>query len=196
MTVIDHHADQTKNLPTAAPGTAPRPSATPNVVGLDPSLTSTGLATPTGTLAIVPKNGVRGVDRIRHITQAVLGFCDAVKAPLVVVERFVRAAAQTGVHERGGLWWRLVDEIDAVGYPIVLINTSTLKMYATGSGIANKDVMMLATARRFAWFTGGNDEADALWLAAAGCELLERPLVDMPARNREALGKAEWMRGR
>ena len=113
---------------------------------------------------------------------------------VVVVERFIRAAAQAGVHERGGLWWRLVDEIDAIGVPVALITPSALKRYATGSGVAGKDAMMLATARRFDWFTGGNDEADALWLAAIGGELLGEPLVDMPAHNRGAVDTVAWLR--
>ena len=156
-------------------------------IGLDPSLRSLGLACPTGTLAVVPRNGVIGLARLRHLTDVVLAYAYANDAALVVIEGFLPAKAQAGVHERGGLWWRLVDQIEAADFPIATVTPGTLKMYATGKGNAGKDAMLLAAARRFDWFDGGNDESDALWLAAIGAELLGHPIVDMPTRNREAL---------
>lgn len=169
-------------------------------VGLDPSLTSTGLAylsatdepgIPGATLAITPKK-VTGLERLRSIGDAVEATLEAWSPDVVVVERFVRAAAQAGVHERGGLWWRLVDLVDAAGYPVVLVTPSALKLYATGKGNAGKPAVVLAAARRFEWFAGEvDDEADALWLAAAGLDLLGSPIVVMPAHNRTALDSAE-----
>jgi crossover junction endodeoxyribonuclease RuvC len=158
------------------------------VLGLDLSLTSTGLALTT-TSTITPKT--RGYDRLRAIRERVLAIARSGSVGLVVVEgRFNGTSA--GQHELGGLWWHVTEALDAAGYPLAVVAPTTLKKYATGKGNASKDAVLLAAARAFPWFEGGNDEADALFLRAMGCDATGTPIVDMPARNREALDAVQW----
>ena len=87
----------------------------------------------------------------------------------------------------------VVDQLDAVGWTVAVIPPTSLKKYATGKGTASKDLVLTAAVRRFPdWPVEGNDEADALWAAAAGLDHLGYPVIDMPALNRSALDGMQW----
>lgn len=166
----------------------------PIVCGIDLSLTSTGLATHGCTEVVRPKK-LKSYSRLRYIRDAVFAFVEIRDPVLVVVEGPSYGSVGAGQHERGGLWHMVTEKIDLAGYPIAVMPPTNLKMYATGKGggpESGKDKVLLAASRRFPYFEGGNDEADALWLAAAGYDYLECPIVAMPAHNREALLKVAW----
>lgn len=158
------------------------------VVGLDLSLTGTGIATATSTRRVgtEPKHGDT-IQRSGIIWRAVLETLQDVRPALVVVESPAFAATGGQGHERGYLWWRVMEVVQGAGVPWKKATPQMLKKYATGSGAADKDAMVLAAARRFEWFTGKNDEADALWACAMGYEFLGSPILAMPKVNREAL---------
>ena len=159
------------------------------VLGIDPSLTATALAGWPDRTLLVPSAAGGGLARLRGLTRFV---CQAAEGDwdAVCIEGPAPSERHGHVHERGGLWWFLVDGLDILGLPILVCGPSTLKKFATGRGNANKDQMMLAAARRFDWFAGGNDEADALMLSAAGCEFLGKPMVTMPASHTDKLASA------
>lgn len=165
------------------------------VVGLDLSLTGTGIATATQTWRVStdPKKHGGTLERVRLIRLAVARVLDDVTPELVVVEAPSFASTGGSGHERGYLWWRVIETVEDAGVPWKQAAPSSIKKYATGSGATSgpgkvdKDAMMLAVARRFDWFAGKNDEADALIACAMGYEWLGRPIVAMPAVNREAL---------
>lgn len=160
------------------------------VVGLDLSLSSTGVAGEGWTDTIKPGDKLRGVRRLTWIRQRIL---DHVRgAELVVVEGPSFGSIGKGQHERGGLWWMVAMTLHSHDIPYAVVPPATLKQYATGKGTAGKDTMILAAARRYPWFDGGNDEADALFLAAMGADHLGTPWTSMPAANRAALAKAQW----
>jgi hypothetical protein len=81
------------------------------------------------------------------------------------------------------------------GVPFVLVNTKTLKLYATGYGSADKESMALAAltraGRKFPGDPGG-DQCDAWWLRAAGHAAYGEPLVRMPQHNIDALRMVAW----
>lgn len=161
------------------------------VVGLDLSLTSTGVGTARWTGRVQPKK-LTGYNRLRFIRDAILEVLDREKPELVVVEGPVYGALGRGQHERGGLWWMVGEAVDLAGYSIGVAPPTAVKKYATGKGNADKDEIILAAARKFEWFAGGNDEADALWICALGHDYLGEPLSEMPAKNREAVSSCEW----
>lgn len=174
------------------------------VIGLDLSLTSTGLAAagtaPAGgvysatTRAIRPKK-LTGYERLRYIKHEVRSTVVQCLPDLVVVEGPSFGSVGKGQHERGGLWWMVTEAIDALGIPIAVAPPTTIKKYATGAGggpNAGKDQVLLAASRRFDWFAGGNDEADALWACAMGADHVGEPLVAMPQLNRKALEGVDW----
>ena len=169
----------------------------PRVIGLDLSLTSTGVASSLGwtrRITTKPTDYTTTFARLREIRSRVR---DCVRnADLVVVEGLA-LGSQTGQHlTRAGLWHLVMESVDAAGIPWTEVPPATLKRYATGKGVAPKDEVLLSVARRFPdWDVTNADEADALVLAAMGADHLGHPLVEMPATHRSALDKVAWPEG-
>lgn len=163
------------------------------VIGLDLSLSNTGVGVVGGhlyeTLSVKPGKRT-GHERLAWIGEQLLATYGT--ADLVVVEGPAFGAKGDAYHQLAGLWWLIAHQVWGAGKPIAVVSPSALKKYATGKGTAGKDEVLLATARRFDDFAGGNDEADALWLAAMGADHLGVPLVDMPALQRKSLEAVKW----
>src|SRR4051794_3668552 len=164
------------------------------VVGLDLSLTSTGLATGGHTEALRPKK-LRGYPRLRALRDGVLEFLGKVQPDLVVVEGPSYGSTGSSFHQLAGLWWFITEAVDATGVPLAVASPSSIKRYATGAGggaKASKDFVLASAVRRFDWFDGGNDEADALWACALGYAHLGDPIVEVPKDHQTALAGVEW----
>lgn len=164
------------------------------VIGLDLSLVCTGMADAGGELTWAVKPGkLRGYERLRFIRAAVLKSC--VEANTVVVEGpsfRSSSSSETGHHERAGLWWFVTEALAAADIPLVVVSPAGLKKYATGKGNAPKDEVLLAASKRFSWFTGNNDQADALWLSAIGYDLGQCSVLTMPEKHRQVLMNVEF----
>jgi hypothetical protein len=174
------------------------------VVGLDLSLASTGVAVaefdPPGQgmdlVALIRTDRVRhprlaGHPRMNAILADVAGL--AGWPDLVVVEGPSYGSKGGHDHERGGLWWKITGYLHDTGFPYAVVPPATLKMYATGKGNAGKDEVLAAVIRRYpAVEVAGNDEADALVLAAMGCHRLDFPLGRVPASHSRAMVKVPW----
>lgn len=166
------------------------------ILGLDLSLTSSGVALIGDGLlsawAYKPKG--TGLSRLRQARAEFVYW--AREAELVLIEGpsygSQGGGRQSGHHERAGLWWLVYEALDKREIPVAVVPPATLKRYATGKGNASKDAMLVAAAKRFPNWEGGNDEADAAWLAAMGADRLGIPFVSMPAANREALNAVTW----
>lgn len=192
--------------------------AGPRVIGVDLSLTCTGLALPpihanaAGTTMAIkkpsgqrPENGWPELRRLRWMRDRVLeevrrfagGPDFGYAAPVLVVIEDMAFSRTTGhVMTRAGLWWMVVDALDATpGVSWAQVKPTCRAKYATGKGNAGKDVVMREVARRFPDFTGGEDEADALILRAMGMDRLGFPLAQMPATHRAALDAVDWPEG-
>jgi crossover junction endodeoxyribonuclease RuvC len=167
-------------------------AATPKVLGLDLSLSGTGVAGANWTATIKPPAKLRDVARLDWILSAILD--RAADVDLVVVEgpAYSRQASQQGHHERAGLWWVTIRALWRRGVPYAVVTPGGLKRYATGKGTASKDEVLVAVTRRFDWFAGDNNAADALVLAAMGADHLGTPLATMPDKHRGALDAVTW----
>lgn len=174
---------------------------TARILGLDLSLTRIGAAhiDPDGrcTVWAIKPPASTGHVRLDWLSCEIAGHCeDFTSQDLVVVEGpsygNQGTGRQSGHHERAGLWWLVTWRLWCDDIPLAVVPPGTLKKYATGVGNAGKDAVLLATAKRFPEFNGGNDEADALWLAAMGADHLGSPVVGMPAKHREALDAVKW----
>ena len=168
------------------------------VVGLDLSLTSTGLAAgftgratePLVTHRIRTAAGISEA-RLTRISNEATEWCFG--AALAVIESPTPAGA-VGVHtEIAWLYHQTRIRLWRASIPFALATPQHVKIYATGKGNADKDSLLLAAARAFptAEITG-NDEADAAWLAAMGCHWAGHPLLDRtPAHTRVITGVAK-----
>lgn len=160
------------------------------VIGLDLSLASTGISNGSAVHTIKPMKRT-GIERLRYLRDQISLSVDSALPDLVCIEGPSYNSKGGHEHERGGLWWIVFEQLD-VSYHLAVIPPASLKKYATGKGNAGKDEMIVAACKRFPWFAGGNDEADALFLAAMGAEHLGMPLVELPAVNRGALAGVSW----
>ena len=173
------------------------------VIGLDPSLTATGIAIIEGDdihVITVKSKGEAGAtlrdrharldnlrDRImRHIQEA----------DLVVIEQPAFSRTTGHHHDRSGLWWMIMDALHLWTCgpdQIAEVTPGSLKKYATGKGNAGKDEVLLAVARRYPDFAvKDNNQADALVLAAMGCRHLGHPIDDLPKLHLTAMDAVKW----
>ncbi|MGW3400758.1 hypothetical protein [Streptomyces zhihengii] len=177
----------------------------PTVIGLDPSLTGTGIASSHGWVNVIgykrPRAKDPGItqlphaeriqamrDLLAHITTTI-GYPDLAVMELPAVSR-----AGGGAHERGWFWWEIYRSLTLNEVPVALMAPNARALYATGKGNAPKTLVVDSIARRFpAWATEGNDNAaDAVALMAAGRDWLGHPITDLPKTHRAALDKATW----
>ncbi|MFB7592393.1 hypothetical protein [Streptomyces sp. NPDC056169] len=174
----------------------------PTVVGIDTSLTATGIASSSGWCQVVgwtdkkrPLTKLSHPERaaaLQHVRTLVL---DTIGRPdLAVLETPALSRTGGGGHERGWLWWEVYSALTARGIPVGLMSTNQRMLYATGKGAATKNLIVDAVARRWpTWPTNGDDNAaDAVVLMAAGRDWLGHTLTPMPQTHRAAITKATW----
>ncbi len=177
------------------------------VSGLDLSLTSTGAArlvvgvdyvkvrpvTATfDTPASLCKPGMKH-PRLQWVTDNVRVWVKG--SDLVVVEGPSYDSHQ-GQHKIGGLWWMTTHILWTWKIPYVVIAPSKLKTYALGKGSGkgtDKDRVLAAVIRRYSGVAvDGNDEADALVLAAMAADHYGHPVAEVPETHRRALEGVDW----
>jgi hypothetical protein len=120
----------------------------PTAIGLDLSLTGTGVASSRGwTRVLHPPAKARGHVRLDWIRDNVLEHVGSVDEHLVVVEGpsygNQGAGRQSGHHERAGLWWLITHALWKRGIDYAVASPAGRAKYATGKGNAAKaDVAM------------------------------------------------------
>ena len=174
------------------------------VVGLDLSLTSTGIAVIDGDRVALGKISTSGkatatlaerwlrLDDIATQVEQWVGHVG--QTALVVVEGpSMGQGRQGGTHDRAGLWWLVMDRLHGQGHKVVEVPPSVRAKYATGAGNAGKDAVLAAVCRRYPSVeVTGNDTADALVLASMGARHLGFPLEGLPQTHLQAMGKVRW----
>lgn len=167
------------------------------VVGVDPSLTATGLAAVGGGSLLIktfPSKGKADDNlfaRYKRIAELRDNICKAVfevEPDLVVIEQPAFSKIQGHAHDRSGLWWLVVHTLLQT-FPLMEVTPNNRAKYATGKGTASKDTVLLAVARRYPNVeVTNNNEADALILAMMGLRLLGEPYEDsLPQSNLDSL---------
>ncbi|MEU1240066.1 hypothetical protein ABZ388_06875 [Micromonospora parva] len=179
----------------------------PKVLGLDLSLTCTGLAGNgwTDTIATAERRAAQRdrkdktrdaqlrvaynhgrLDTIHHrLHEFVLG------ADLVVIEGLAFAAKDND-RQNAGLSWMVRHWLWSWAIPYATVPPYTLKQFVTGIGDADKELVTKFIADWFPWFDGGHDEADAAGLMAMGYAHLGLPLGPLLEHQLTALSKSAW----
>jgi crossover junction endodeoxyribonuclease RuvC len=153
------------------------------IVGLDVSLTSTGVAQLgytdglwTHHLYRIRTGPHRKGDyvalweRMRHIRAECGTAVDGVD--LVVMEGPSFASVGAASKDLVGLWWVVYDRLARGGHDVVVVPPSTLKRWATGKGNADKAAVGVAIGRIWPDVDlPGNDVVDALGLASIGAQV-------------------------
>ncbi|MFF1498672.1 crossover junction endodeoxyribonuclease RuvC [Streptomyces sp. NPDC058316] len=163
------------------------------VIGLDLSLTSTGVALPDGTTYRIKTRSETGDRRLLHIRDSIRDDLAEHRPHLAVVEDLPKHAMAAGITAKvhGAVLCELLD----AGVLYAYVVPATLKAFACDNGRADKAQMAaaayLAAGAEFADDKGG-DQADAWWLRAAGHDWCGLPLFSMPQAQRDRLSKAKW----
>lgn len=150
------------------------------IVGIDLSLTSTGVATlvdGTLTTARVTSTG-HTADSLQQRFDRQTVICDrllelARGALLVVVEGLFTGPKAGHVIDRAGAWWRLNGSLLLWQIPVLVVPATQAKMFLTGKGNADKGSMVRAAGKLWPdWEPSSEskaeDEADAIALCSIG----------------------------
>ena len=179
------------------------------VLGVDPSLTSTGFAyragdeVMTGTIC---GGDMRGAMRLFHMRQYMKNLLESVMPTHVSYEDYAlnkRLANQQGVFstgELGGIFKSLFYEF---GVYTILVPPTSLKLIITGNGQGGGDdgkaIMKAALERDFGLVIPQSDEADAAGLMLVG-EMRTGSTTLIPDERKsnriKSLQKCEMVRGR
>lgn len=162
-----------------------------NVVGLDLSLTATGLATDDGPEVLATK--LRGAERLAWVRDEVYDrIHGADRADLVVLEGYAYARANQA-HQIGEMGGVIRLALHEAGIPFVEVAPATLKKYATGHGNAGKGEVLAAAIRRLGYEGHDDNEADALWLRRMGLDAYDPEWAgSVTASRAAALDKVDW----
>lgn len=137
------------------------------IVGLDLSLTATGVALADGSLlTIKTKPNADRMARISEIRKGVLRCLDFLghgRVDMVVIEGYSMGSRQ-GSHQLGELGGAIRMMLHDQAVPFVEVAPTRLKKYATGKGNADKDAVLVKAVRTFTPGPANNNEADAAWL--------------------------------
>lgn len=179
---------------TPAAGLSPRPAAgpTPLVIGLDLSLTSTGIAGADWADTLRTKS--RGHVRLAWLRQEIT---ERVRlADLVVVEGpSYGHGAMAGHHEMAGLWWLVTHDLWRRRIPYAVCPPAQRAMYATGKGNASKGEVRDGVRQHFGIECEGPgryDQADAASMAHLGLHWLGYPTTTLPTSHSRALTSVTW----
>ena len=172
-------------LPLEIPG--------PRVLGIDLSLTSSGIAIIANhrvwCTTLKPK--ASGHDRLELICEKITDW--AADADLILIEAAVSLPKGGNAIIMGGAWWVVTHALWHEAQDYVVVQPSQLKKYASGKGNASKDMVGYEAVRRFPGvMITDNNQADALWLAHMGCDWLGWPMITLPQLNRTALDTITW----
>lgn len=140
------------------------------VMGIDPSLNSTGLALVDGTLTTLKQKPVDGDYRLVKIRCSIIGAIGGSNRPdLVVCEDLPRNAMGAGI--TGQVQGVIREVLQGYKVPYLLVSAATLKKFATGKGNAKKPDMRAAWLEYSGDDNPRDDEVDAAWLRELGIYL-------------------------
>jgi Holliday junction resolvasome RuvABC endonuclease subunit len=182
------------------------------VLGIDPSLTSTGIAIiedrpptlggldPLIAYTAVFKTSGKRADPITVMDARIGRVTDFVSDHATGVDLAVIEGPSLGSHggspwDRAGMWWRIVHRLLAAEVPVAVCPPTVRAKWATGVGSgpkASKALVAVAVARLWPNVDAeSDDEWDALGMATIGAQQLGLPA---PSRAQHAaqLGSVAW----
>jgi len=134
------------------------------IMGLDLSLTSTGVSIGGLTTSIKSKN--KGSERLLEIRNEILALAQEAGVQIVAVEGYSYASRHSQAHSIGELGGVVRVALRELGVPVVVIPPTCRAKFATGKGNSGKSEVMSAISAKtgIIWSGGdGNDRCDA-WI--------------------------------
>lgn len=160
----------------------------PQIMGIDPSLTATGIALPDGTTLTI-RSKLRGIERLADIRSIVLGLC--ANTDLVVVEGYSYGSAH-GAHQLGELGGTIRLALWDAAIPWIDVAPGGRAKYATGRGNAAKGLVLSELSARTGRTFPDDNQADAYILHLMGLDAYGHPGLELPQTHRDALKTIPW----
>lgn len=161
------------------------------VLGLDLSLTATGVCLTDGITLTIKTRQKDGDRRLVHIADALTSMIgDGSTVDLAVIEDLPKHAMAAGI--TGMVHGVARSVLLRAGIPYALVVPATLKAFATGKGAGDKTPMVMAAYKRAGREFGDDNQCDAWWLRAAGLDWYDAPEFTLPQAQRERLAKVAW----
>lgn len=170
-----------------------------HVVGIDPSLTRSGIATGQSghnpiAVTTIGSTGHRYDTwhdrwlRITRLSDRIAAATHLSPETLVAIEAPSYGSSGGSQHDRAGLWWAIYGHAAQAGATVLCVPPTVRAMYATGKGNAGKESVIASVVRRYPHTRiENNDEADALVLYALANRANESPIErDIPKANLRA----------
>lgn len=168
-------------------------------VGIDLSLTATGIAHHTGSCTLIGQSGVTSlpiVEQIEVLQELATSIAaEAIRyAPeAVVIEGLDMARSYGGQIERTVLWWGVVRYLHLHTWSpqIFVVPSALAKIYATGKASATKQEVVAAVGAEWPVFDiRGNDNlADAATMCAMALHRMGEPLTGVKDERTRAMAK-------
>jgi len=155
------------------------------IIGIDASLTSTGVATlGNGPTIMAIQSKLNGPARLIEIRDTIGKLIKG--ADLVLIEEYAYSKANKAhqIGELGGVLRVLFHEM---GVNWIEVNPSMVKKYATGKGNATKEAIAVGVYKRWGREFAINDEADAFVLAMIGSVIAGSSFDNLTAFQREVI---------
>lgn len=168
-----------------------------NVIGVDWSLSATGVCNELGalrTLTPPTKDNVARLEWMFRQAQAlVAGDVDILSTVLVFESPFMGMKGKADATMALGEMYGVVKlALRKWAGRIVWVAPSTLKVYATGRGNATKPDMRAELIKRAGVDIKDDNQCDAWWLRAMALDRLATAPLELPATHRRALASVTW----
>lgn len=163
------------------------------LVGVDPSLTSTGMATNEGTFTISTK--LKGMERIDFIVNEFSNALNCIVDPVVAIEGYAMAKQSSHAHAQGELGGALRLHMHRSGIPYVEIPPTNRAKFATGKGNAGKSevVSTVSALTGIVWTgSGADDECDAWVLREMLLHKFGMSEFKWSSKSSDALDRIDW----
>lgn len=162
-----------------------RPLSDPplRTVGIDLSLTATGIARDDGPCAIVgvdkltTRSWVTRIRLLNGLADEIVGTATIHSPRGAVIEGLDMSQSYGGQIERSYLWCEVVRRLVEYKILVWVAPSPQLKIYATGRGSGPKSAVIDAVTEQWPWFEIGRNDNKA---DAAVCAAIARALIGVP----------------
>jgi crossover junction endodeoxyribonuclease RuvC len=168
--------------------------ANPAIIGLDLSLTSTGVAYADTQVSL--RTTSKGPQRLHELWVLLETTISAINDPLVVVEGYSYSSRNSQSHSIGELGGVIRVELWRRNIPYIVVAPTARAKFATGRGNASKIEVMSAISAKtgITWSgSGADDMCDAWILQEMGLTAFGTPRFEWPKVSVDVVNAIDWM---